>query len=105
MEILIILLHCIFRANGTQHLCMSETCPQRRKLSFSQEADNEPAANISKIPLKFISFFYSFKFFLFKIILKPEKINQYLRKTYKKHTPVNRIYSKASQFDTQFSMN
>ncbi|XP_035919375.1 monocarboxylate transporter 8-like isoform X1 [Anopheles stephensi] len=30
------------RANGTRHLCVSETCPQRRKLSFSQEPDNEP---------------------------------------------------------------
>lgn len=28
------------RANGTQHLCVSETCPQRRRLSFSQEPDN-----------------------------------------------------------------
>lgn len=31
-----------FRANGTRHVCVSETCPQRRKLSFSQEPDNEP---------------------------------------------------------------
>ncbi|KAK9701176.1 Major Facilitator Superfamily [Popillia japonica] len=30
------------RENGTKHLCVSETCPQRRKLSFSQEPDNEP---------------------------------------------------------------
>uniref|UniRef100_A0A336KAV3 CSON006629 protein n=1 Tax=Culicoides sonorensis TaxID=179676 RepID=A0A336KAV3_CULSO len=30
------------RANGTRHLCMNETCPQRRKLSFSQEPENEP---------------------------------------------------------------
>lgn len=30
------------RANGTRHLCMSDSCPQRRKLSFSQEPDNEP---------------------------------------------------------------
>lgn len=30
------------RANGTRHLCVSETCPQRRKLSFSQEPENEP---------------------------------------------------------------
>ncbi|XP_058063352.1 monocarboxylate transporter 2-like [Anopheles bellator] len=30
------------RANGTRHLCVSESCPQRRKLSFSQEPDNEP---------------------------------------------------------------
>ncbi|KAL1398740.1 hypothetical protein pipiens_008723 [Culex pipiens pipiens] len=30
------------RANGTRQLCVSETCPQRRKLSFSQEPDNEP---------------------------------------------------------------
>lgn len=33
-----------FRANGTRHVCVSETCPQRRKLSFSQEPDNEPGA-------------------------------------------------------------
>lgn len=31
------------RENGTRHLCVSETCPQRRKLSFSQEPDNEAA--------------------------------------------------------------
>lgn len=30
------------RENGTRHLCVSETCPQRRKLSFSQEPENEP---------------------------------------------------------------
>lgn len=29
------------RENGTRHLCVSETCPQRRKLSFSQEPDNK----------------------------------------------------------------
>ncbi|KAG5871507.1 hypothetical protein JTB14_027170 [Gonioctena quinquepunctata] len=28
------------RENGTRHLCVSETCPQRRKLSFSQEPEN-----------------------------------------------------------------
>ncbi|CAG9822952.1 unnamed protein product [Phaedon cochleariae] len=28
------------RENGTRHLCVSESCPQRRKLSFSQEPDN-----------------------------------------------------------------
>lgn len=32
------------RANGTRHVCVSETCPQRRKLSFSQEPDVEPGA-------------------------------------------------------------
>ena len=32
----------IFRENGTKHLCVSESCPQRRKLSFTQEPDNEP---------------------------------------------------------------
>lgn len=31
------------RENGTRHLCVSDTCPQRRKLSFSQEPDNDPA--------------------------------------------------------------
>ncbi|XP_063706849.1 monocarboxylate transporter 12-like [Culicoides brevitarsis] len=30
------------RANGTRHLCVSDSCPQRRKLSFSQEPENEP---------------------------------------------------------------
>ncbi|XP_015840595.1 monocarboxylate transporter 12 isoform X3 [Tribolium castaneum] len=29
------------RENGTRHLCVSETCPQRRKLSFSQEPEND----------------------------------------------------------------
>lgn len=29
------------RENGTRHLCTSETCPQRRKLSFSQEPEND----------------------------------------------------------------
>lgn len=28
------------RENGTRHLCVAENCPQRRKLSFSQEPDN-----------------------------------------------------------------
>lgn len=28
------------RANGTKHLCVSESCPQRKRLSFSQEPDN-----------------------------------------------------------------
>lgn len=32
--------HKHMRANGTSQLCTSETCPQRRKLSFSQEPDN-----------------------------------------------------------------
>lgn len=30
------------RENGTRHLCVSDTCPQRRKLSFSQEPENDP---------------------------------------------------------------
>lgn len=34
--------HKHMRSNGTSQLCTSETCPQRRKLSFSQEPDNEP---------------------------------------------------------------
>ena len=34
--------HKHLRANGTSQLCTSESCPQRRKLSFSQEPDNEP---------------------------------------------------------------
>ncbi|OAD62628.1 Monocarboxylate transporter 10, partial [Eufriesea mexicana] len=29
------------RSNGTKHICVSESCPQRRKLSFSQEPDND----------------------------------------------------------------
>ncbi|XP_076244984.1 uncharacterized protein LOC143185682 [Calliopsis andreniformis] len=29
------------RSNGTKHLCISDTCPQRRKLSFSQEPEND----------------------------------------------------------------
>lgn len=33
------------RSNGTRHLCISDECPKNRKLSFSQEPDNEPAMN------------------------------------------------------------
>lgn len=33
--------HKHVRSNGTKHLCVSDTCPQRRKLSFSQEPDND----------------------------------------------------------------
>ncbi|KAF5286025.1 hypothetical protein FQA39_LY16467 [Lamprigera yunnana] len=29
------------RENGTRHVCVNENCPQRRKLSFSQEPENE----------------------------------------------------------------
>lgn len=29
------------RVNGTKHTCASDTCPQRRKPSFSQEPENE----------------------------------------------------------------
>lgn len=29
------------RANGTKHTCSSNSCPQRRRLSFSQEPKNE----------------------------------------------------------------
>ncbi|XP_076279119.1 uncharacterized protein LOC143208546 isoform X3 [Lasioglossum baleicum] len=29
------------RSNGTKHLCISDSCPQRRRLSFSQEPDND----------------------------------------------------------------
>lgn len=32
------------RENGTRHLCTSNTCPQRRKLSFSQEPENDGGA-------------------------------------------------------------
>ena len=31
-----------FRENGSKQLCVSESCPQKRKLSFTQEPDNEP---------------------------------------------------------------
>lgn len=33
------------RSNGTRHLCVAADCPQSRKLSFSQEPDNEPVAS------------------------------------------------------------
>lgn len=33
--------HKHIRSNGTKHLCVSDNCPQRRKLSFSQEPDND----------------------------------------------------------------
>lgn len=29
------------RANGTKHTCSSNNCPQRRRLSFSQDAKND----------------------------------------------------------------
>lgn len=32
------------RANGTRHLCVSEACPQRRRLSFTQEPEDAAAA-------------------------------------------------------------
>ncbi|XP_044006765.1 monocarboxylate transporter 2 isoform X4 [Aphidius gifuensis] len=32
------------RSNGTKHLCVAENCPQRRRLSFSQEPDNDGTA-------------------------------------------------------------
>lgn len=38
------------RANGTKHLCVSESCPQRKRLSFSQEPDNHHNAVITKSP-------------------------------------------------------
>lgn len=41
-------MHRIFvfgRSNGTRHLCIAVDCPQSRKLSFSQEPDNEPVAS------------------------------------------------------------
>ncbi|GLG96186.1 Uncharacterized protein GBIM_03016 [Gryllus bimaculatus] len=37
------------RANGTRHLCVSEACPQRRKLSFSQNAVSSNINTISPI--------------------------------------------------------
>ncbi|PSN45283.1 hypothetical protein C0J52_17530 [Blattella germanica] len=40
------------RANGTRHLCVSESCPQRRRLSFSQEPENnDPGGGIPAPPL------------------------------------------------------
>lgn len=35
------------RENGTRHLCVSETCPQRRKLSFSQEPENDGGGGVT----------------------------------------------------------
>ncbi|XP_046490646.1 monocarboxylate transporter 10 isoform X1 [Neodiprion pinetum] len=32
------------RANGTRHLCVADNCPQRKRLSFSQEPENEGVA-------------------------------------------------------------
>lgn len=32
------------RANGTRHLCVSDNCPQRRRLSFTQDPENEGVA-------------------------------------------------------------
>ncbi|KDR14200.1 hypothetical protein L798_12001, partial [Zootermopsis nevadensis] len=44
------------RANGTQHLCVSETCPQRRRLSFSQEPDNnDPGGGAAAPPMVAVS--------------------------------------------------
>lgn len=35
------------RENGTRHLCVSETCPQRRKLSFTQEPENDAGGAVA----------------------------------------------------------
>lgn len=35
------------RSNGSKHLCKLKDCPQHRKLSFTQEPDNEPVQNIN----------------------------------------------------------
>lgn len=37
----------VFRSNGTSHLCKLKECPENRKLSFTQEPDNEPARNFN----------------------------------------------------------
>lgn len=37
----------VFRSNGTSHLCKLKECPELRKLSFTQEPDNEPARNFN----------------------------------------------------------
>lgn len=37
----------VFRSNGTSHLCKLKECPEHRKLSFTQEPDNEPARNFN----------------------------------------------------------
>ncbi|PNF30630.1 hypothetical protein B7P43_G06121 [Cryptotermes secundus] len=42
------------RANGTQHLCVSETCPQRRRLSFSQEPDNNDPGGGAPLPAELL---------------------------------------------------
>ncbi|XP_018332376.1 monocarboxylate transporter 12-like isoform X2 [Agrilus planipennis] len=38
------------RENGTRHVCMNENCPQRRRLSFSQEPENEGGGATSGTP-------------------------------------------------------
>lgn len=41
-------MHFGLRSNGTSHLCKLKDCPdQHRKLSFTQEPDNEPARNFN----------------------------------------------------------
>ncbi|KAJ6637004.1 Monocarboxylate transporter 12, partial [Pseudolycoriella hygida] len=35
------------RSNGTTHLCVSDDCPQNRKLSFTQEPDLDAALNLT----------------------------------------------------------
>lgn len=32
---------CPYRSNGTQHYCTLDECPKNRKLSFSNEPDND----------------------------------------------------------------
>ncbi|KZC04148.1 Monocarboxylate transporter 8, partial [Dufourea novaeangliae] len=35
------------RSNGTKHLCISDSCPQRRRLSFSQEPENDGGPHVT----------------------------------------------------------
>lgn len=39
--------HVMHRSNGTTHLCKLKECPDHRKLSFTQEPDNEPGQNFN----------------------------------------------------------
>ncbi|CAK9800342.1 Monocarboxylate transporter 8 [Anthophora plagiata] len=39
--------HKHIRSNGTKHLCVSDSCPQRRKLSFSQEPENDGGPHVT----------------------------------------------------------
>lgn len=40
-------LSTLLRSNGTTHLCVSDDCPQNRKLSFTQEPDVDAVMNFT----------------------------------------------------------